>query len=164
MVEDLRSNVYKDDDKQIRETRAVREFKDEIDLPGRWVDTEVRDPTVADEIGRVSETLSVNPPRWRVATDPAASEDAIRNATKREKWAEGIFDVCGRGQDGGDSRLPISVQSFIVLVNEFGGYFVAGPYLLRQKVDLRVKFQISNPPFFVSRFPLTHFFRFFTMS
>src|SRR5690348_7130262 len=104
-IEELRSEVrdlYREDDDQIRATRAVRELKNKVTMPegATFVDLEVRVADVADEIAQVSATLGLKPPKHHIDVGPNAPDSAQENATKREKWRAGVLDVCGRGDDG----------------------------------------------------------------
>lgn len=101
----LQDSLYAVQDKQIKLTRDVRELKDQVDMSDwEYVKVDVRDTTISDEINEVVSALTVKPPRWRVTTDPDASDPQLKNASAREKYHEGIFDRCGRGQDGVDTR------------------------------------------------------------
>lgn len=93
--------IYGDQDGQIDRTRQVRDLKRVVALPEpyRLVDVEVRDPTVTDEIARVTATLSVNPPKL-TCTPIRQSDSAAKNAADRSAFTQELLRVCGQRSPG----------------------------------------------------------------
>lgn len=95
---------YQDEDKQIDRMRMVRELRQPsgVGQEYRLVEIEVRDPTVADEIQRVSAALSVNDPACHV-TPSRLGDLAESNATLREEWTQEVMKAAARRIPGLDS-------------------------------------------------------------
>ncbi len=93
--------LYDEQDIQIDTTREVRDLRRKVSLPDpfRLVDVEVRDPTITDEIARVTATLGVNPPHL-TCSPIRASDNAETNASKRSKFTEELMRVCGMRSPG----------------------------------------------------------------
>lgn len=81
--------TYQDDDEQIRSMRKVREMAQPVGIPDDLViiPVEIRDPTVADEVFRVTASLAKHPPTWRCVSGSPADE-AVEAATRIEMWTE----------------------------------------------------------------------------
>lgn len=113
-LESLRSEMeteFAAEDQRIGHTRDVRDLVNRVLLPDnfRLVDVEVRDPTLADEIQRVSATLSINPAHLTV-TPARPSDKAQENATMREHFTEEVLRVSGKRRPGMET-LPAAVDS-----------------------------------------------------
>lgn len=97
----LLSTQFATEDEQIKRMRRVREMRQEVRLPQKHklVQIEVRDPSIADEIARVSAMFSINDPRMSVlASGPGDSKQ--ENATLREKFTEAVLREAGRYSAG----------------------------------------------------------------
>ncbi len=88
---------FQDQDNKIETARQVRTLEMPVSLPEelRRVDVEVRDPTAADEVARVTATLTLNRPKLDV-TAASSSEHAQANAELRKKWTEQTLIQAGR--------------------------------------------------------------------
>lgn len=106
---------YGEQDQQIDDLREVRELRRKVAISGiehRFSDIEVRDPTVTDEIQRVSATLSLNRPKLTV-TPGRPGDSAEEASTKREHWTEETLWAAG-------ARIP-GKHTFIAAVDAAAG-------------------------------------------
>jgi hypothetical protein len=97
-------NRYKDDDERISNNRRVRLMQNAVKLPKkfRWVDIEVRDPTLNDEAQRVHAALTINDPRLTVTPSSPDEEETVA-ATRREKFHQFMMLEAGRRIPGQDT-------------------------------------------------------------
>lgn len=96
--------AHADEDSQIDRMRQLRQLSLRVAIPDeiRLTDTEVRDPTVADEVQRVAATLSVNRPILQVR-HAKITDKATANATLRERTTEAILWKAGSREGGPDT-------------------------------------------------------------
>lgn len=100
--------IHREDDDRIRRIRQLREMTRPVALEKRFVDIEVRDPTIADETQRVVATLTTNRPHAVVTpTRPGVTKDQ-ENSTQREHWSEEVLRVCGRYHPGEETLYAVA--------------------------------------------------------
>jgi hypothetical protein len=102
--------LYAAQDEQIDRMREVRELRRRVELPDeyRFVDIEVKDPTVADEIQRVAAMTSVNPPTLHIKAGPGKVGDTVQNnLTLRQNWTEQMLWAAGTRVPGYDTYSQI---------------------------------------------------------
>ncbi len=107
LVED-RKKVYGSLFKQIEDNRDLRYRRNEINVPEVYKATtqEVRVPIVADMLFRVTATLSTDKPT--VSVPPyAATEEAKRNASLRERWSQAALDEMMRTAGRNTLRMRV---------------------------------------------------------
>lgn len=83
---------YGEQDQQIDEMRRVRTLSNKVQMPDglSFVDMEVRDPTITDEIQRVVAALTLNRPKLSIKA-AREGESAEKNQTLRKNATEAIL-------------------------------------------------------------------------
>jgi hypothetical protein len=125
-------------DEAIDRLRGIRLMEQAVILPEeyRFVDVEVRDPSLSEEINNVVATLSLNPPKCAV-TPARPGETAQENATLREYWTLHTLMEAGR-------RIPgqITWKSVVdAVVGDGGGWtkLIYKPDLWQERFDMKLQ-------------------------
>lgn len=97
--------LFRVDDMMIDAIRAVRTFTDQIQLDDKYriTDVEYHDPSLFDEIQRVSNSLSLKEPKMKVKVRPTQGKKGEKNASDRESWTWSILKEAGQMEPGHDS-------------------------------------------------------------
>lgn len=135
---------FQDADVQIDDLRKVRTMNKKVVLPDhcQYVDVEVRDPTIADEVQRVVATLTLNDPKLSIKA-PREGETAEKNATLRKDFTSECLLQAGRRLTGHNTL----VQAVDACAGDGGAWtkFLFARDTYEQRYALRMD-QFSDDP------------------
>lgn len=145
----LRSEMetaYQVQDEQIDRLRELRQMSRAVPVPPdlRFVDIEIRDPTIGDEIQRIVATLVNQPPRLSVKPSSVGVQSADENATEREHFTSEVLRIAGRLRDG-----PPTITKLADAVAGDGGgctKFVFRPDIWDERYSLRLEGYDTSVP------------------